>query len=181
MGGLTYFPTFFLSPKLTKLHSLIFLERGRRGGLLIQTVIKFAYSGRPEYRRPRGTSKDDKSTNLKMSLSIIFRIICMPLNSTFTYRIRRMGEGQCFQSVQTRGVPTLALPCPGGIYLGWGVPSLAGVPTLARGVPLPPPPDRTADGVLDTLRSVCLLRSRRTVLLLLNLVGIEFICCASHQ
>ena len=34
----------------------------------------------------------------------------------------------------------------------------------------PPPRDRTAYGVLDTLRSVCLLRSRRrTFLLLMNL------------
>ena len=32
---------------------------------------------------------------------------------------------------------------------------------------LPPPQDRTAYGVLDTLRSVCLLRSRRTFLFLL--------------
>ena len=40
---------------------------------------------------------------------------------------------------------------------GWGNP------------PLPPPRDRTADGVLDTPWSVCLLRSRRTFLFMLFL------------
>ena len=67
------------------------------------------------------------------------------------------------------GVPSLA----GGTYLGQGVPTLArGVPTLVRGVPtlargtylgqeVP-----TLDGVLDTLWSVCLLRSRRRTFLL---------------
>ena len=56
-------------------------------------------------------------------------------------------------------------------YLPWqGVPTLAGgVPTLAGGYPIMRYPHlggRTADGVLDTLWSVCLLHSgRRTFLL----------------
>ena len=58
--------------------------------------------------------------------------------------------------------PTLATPHPqpgpGGYpgYPGQGVPPAGGYP---------PPPFRETDGVLDTPRSVCLLRSRRTFLL----------------
>ena len=83
--------------------------------------------------------------------------------------------------VQTGGLPTLA----GGILtLARGIPTLAGgrVPTLTRGVctlaqggpppgqdrDTPLPRDRTAYGVLDTLRSVCLLRSRRRTFLFVS-------------
>ena len=98
-----------------------------------------------------------------------------------------------FLSVHTRGVPRLHLhpiilplvPCP---FLGGGVPqwlvpgqgdypmmgvcppparSEWGYPQARDGVPLPPPQDRTADGVLNTPRSVCLLRLRRRTFLLI--------------
>ena len=97
------------------------------------------------------------------------------------------GERWCFQSVHTRwgylpwprrylpwpggeGVPTLAR---GSNYLGWGVPTLAGgSPPWGT-----PPPDRTADGygVLDMLRSVCLLRSSRRTSCWLH------VCTVFHQ
>ena len=54
--------------------------------------------------------------------------------------------------------------------LGWGgTPWWESPPPPPPGMgyppPPPPPPDRTADGVLDTPRSVCLLRSRRRTFL----------------
>ena len=54
--------------------------------------------------------------------------------------------------------------------LGWGTLSIDGVPPCPGwGTPLQrwgTPWDRTADGVLDTRRAVCLLRSRRRTVLL---------------
>ena len=46
-----------------------------------------------------------------------------------------------------------------------GVPEVGYPPSQVRWGVSPLPGDRTADGVLDTPRSVCLLRSRRTFLL----------------
>ena len=64
------------------------------------------------------------------------------------------------QPGQDRGVPRPGMDCPlsrDGVH-----------PCPGMGYPPPPPPtrDRTADGVLDTRRAVCLLRSRRRTLLL---------------
>ena len=59
-------------------------------------------------------------------------------------------------------------PQPGqdGGYLRWGTPEQGwGTPLARDGIP---PRDRTADGVLDTPRPVCLLRSRRRTFLCFN-------------
>ena len=65
-------------------------------------------------------------------------------------------------------------PCRGGIsprvppHQTWlGVPLLGEYPTSGTSAPSPPPPQVT-DGVLDTPRSVCLLRSRRRTFLLVT-------------
>ena len=68
------------------------------------------------------------------------------------------------QSDLARGTPTSGTP---PIRPGWGVP-LLGVPHL--GYPLPP------DGVLDMLRSVCLLRSSRRTFLLYHLFTYNIDC-----
>ena len=73
------------------------------------------------------------------------------------------------------GVPQGTYPPDQGTYppsltrsgVGEGYPKVSTPPNK---VPSPPPPDRTAYGVLDTPRSVCLLRSRRrTFLCIVNL------------
>ena len=77
-----------------------------------------------------------------------------------------------------RGVPEVGYPLAGMGYPkpGLRVDTQGGVPPSKDGVPpplgptvppriTPPPRDRTVDGVLDTPRSVCLLRSRRRTLL----------------
>ena len=83
------------------------------------------------------------------------------------------------QEVPLLGVPHLGYP----IRIGWGYPCWGkgypywGVPHLAGGYPTLGPPHQTwlgggtppwvTDGVLDTPRSVCLLRSRRRTFLFL--------------
>ena len=73
----------------------------------------------------------------------------------------------------------------GGTYLGWGVSTVA----VPHGRYTPPPSqgwyhrDRTADGVLETLQSVCLLRSRRRTFLFLQKYGFKifyFIYCYQY-
>ena len=56
--------------------------------------------------------------------------------------------------------PTAKVPTPSLVRSGWGRGTPRYLPPPAK-VPTPPPRprDRTAYGVLDTLRSVCLLRS----------------------
>ena len=80
-----------------------------------------------------------------------------------------MGGGGGYPSqVQTGGPqpgPDGGGGYPGQVQTGGGVPQ----PGPDRGVLVPPPPRyRTTDGVLDTPRSVCLLRSRRRTFLLNN-------------
>ena len=60
------------------------------------------------------------------------------------------------------GVPQPEMGTPEG----WGTPS-QGWSTPWPVMGYPPPPDRTADGVLDTRQAVCLLRSRRRTFLFL--------------
>ena len=90
------------------------------------------------------------------------------------------------------GCPTSGTPCQtwqGQGYPCWGVPHLRyspirsgqGVPLLGGTPPQVPPirpgqggiPPRVTDGVLDTPRSVCLLRSCRTFLLIVTLLLVE--------
>ena len=100
----------------------------------------------------------------------------------FAARIRRMGKvivSVCQSTPRGEGVPHLhpiILPLvhvlSGGYPSDWYQVPSGGTPgwdnPLARdGVPpgqgwgTPPPQDRTADGILDTQRVVCLLHSRR--------------------
>ena len=69
--------------------------------------------------------------------------------------------------VRTVRVPKVGYPIAGMGYplarSGWGVPE---VEYALSGMGVPPPPYMTADGVLDTPRSVCLLCSRRRTFLL---------------
>ena len=88
--------------------------------------------------------------------------------------LARSGRGYPSQGVPTQGTPLARsgweIPQPRGCHLGYppqgqdrGVPQPGGV---HPGYPPPPPPRyRTAHGVLDKRRSVCLLRSRRRTLL----------------
>ena len=109
-----------------------------------------------------------------------------------THRIRRMGEGNVFslftpgggggtlaRSRREGGVPTprylppakigtptpvkVGTPPPGQVGTGGGGGTLRYLPPSQSRYPSPP---RTAYGVLDMLRSVCLLRSRRRTFLL---------------
>ena len=90
-----------------------------------------------------------------------------------TDRIRRMGEGNVF-NLSTGGggggggtpryLPSTKVPdppCPGQD----GGKRYPKVPTTPLAKVPTPPRDRTAYGVLDTPRSVCLLRSRRRTFL----------------
>ena len=91
------------------------------------------------------------------------------------------------------GYPTLGTPPP-PVRPGWGVPHLgyhhetwpggyptSGTPThqtwLGGGVT----PLRVTDGVLDALRSVCLLRSRRRTFLFQNIFGNKFLSFVKYN
>ena len=99
----------------------------------------------------------------------------------FTDRVRSTTVRYCFHrclSVQRgeRGYPKVPTPQPrylptSQVLMGKGYPKVPTPPSEGTyplpKVPTPLPRDRTADRVLDTPRSVCLLRScRRTFLLL---------------
>ena len=74
--------------------------------------------------------------------------------------------GQDTGGYPSQGAPTRGTP-PGQVRMG--VPQLGGHPS--RVPPPPPPRDRTAHGVLDTPRSVCLLRSRRRTCYLIEIIS----------
>ena len=110
----------------------------------------------------------------------------------FAARIRSTMGRYCFHKVSVSshgGYPITHLhpiilplvPCPFQGYLsdwsqvpswgdtpGWGTPlARDGVPPTGQAWGTPPPPDRTAEGVLSMQRAVCLLRSRRRTFLCL--------------